>query len=143
MDEEILVKIYYALPYGVNEYLWAKSLGDDLYEVRSIPFWVPGLNYEDVVRTIPSASNQPPRIREVVRRSGHKTLRIDFESSDHAQQQQILSELVVMHARFANLTGDDDFYAVDTPSQNHYLPVYNYLKQLEQQRVLRCIVETE
>jgi uncharacterized protein DUF4265 len=60
----------------VGEYLWARALGRDLYELRSVPFGAYGLNYCDVVRATVDRPRDPPEIRFVVRRSGHRTIRV-------------------------------------------------------------------
>jgi hypothetical protein len=62
----------------VGEYLWARALGRDLYELRSVPFGAYGLNHGDVVRATLDRRREPPEIRFVVRRSGHRTIRVFF-----------------------------------------------------------------
>jgi hypothetical protein len=60
----------------VGEYLWARALGRDLYELRSVPFGAYGLNYGDVVRATVDRPREPPEIRFVAKRSGHRTIRV-------------------------------------------------------------------
>ena len=78
--DEGLVKIYIELgdgPIGTESF-WAKPLGDDLYELRNSPWFALDLHFYDVVRALPDKPDEKPRILEVVRRSGHKTLRVLF-----------------------------------------------------------------
>src|SRR5689334_2410366 len=81
-DETRLVKILYFIPAGEDdagecESLWAYSLGNNLYELQNIPVYAEHLNVEDVVRCEESAETKPV-IRELVRRSGNRTLRVIF-----------------------------------------------------------------
>jgi hypothetical protein len=58
--------------------LWAKPLGGELYELRSTPWYAFDLHFLDVVRAVPDQPGSKPRIVEVVRRSGHNTVRVSF-----------------------------------------------------------------
>jgi len=76
-----LTKVHIDLPnhwWFKGESVWAKSLGDDLYEIESIPFCAYGLNYGDVVRATPDGPDQKPEVRSVVSMSGNQTLRVSF-----------------------------------------------------------------
>src|SRR5262245_37935318 len=78
--DEGLVKVYFELgdgPVGTESF-WAKPLGDDLYELRNSAWFAFDLHFYDVVRALPDKLDEKPRIIEVVRRSGHKTLRVLF-----------------------------------------------------------------
>lgn len=83
-DEEALTKIRVDLPnhWGAGgESMWALRIADDLYELRNVPFFAYGLNFLDVVRATADAPDLKPDIRAVVRRSGHRTLRVMFSDS--------------------------------------------------------------
>lgn len=77
-----LVKILYIVPEGEKdagqgESLWALPLGNQLYELRNIPFHAEYLNVEDIVRCSEPPDTKPV-IRELVKRSGNRTLRVIF-----------------------------------------------------------------
>ncbi len=81
-QEHKLVKILYVIPdgeedAGSGESLWAFSLGDQLYELQNIPVYAEHLNVGDVV-LCDEPNNSIPIIREVVKRSGNRTLRVIF-----------------------------------------------------------------
>ena len=81
--EEKLVKVLYIVPdseedAGESEGLWAYSLGDRLYELQNIPVYAEHLNVEDIVRC-DEPSDGIPIIRELVKRSGNRTLRVIFQ----------------------------------------------------------------
>jgi hypothetical protein len=83
-QQERLTKVYVALPNHWatgGESMWAVDLGGDLYELRNTPFHAYDLNFGDVVRAVSDAPDLKPEIREVVRRSGHQTLRVFFHKS--------------------------------------------------------------
>jgi hypothetical protein len=62
-----------------TESLWAKPVGEDLFEVASVPFLEYNLNLGDTVRC--NVEVHPPRVLQVVRRSGQETLRLIFFES--------------------------------------------------------------
>lgn len=81
-DSEALTKVHIDLPNhwaAGGESIWAHPLGEDLYELRNVPFYAYDLNYLDVVRATSDGPALKPEVREVVRRSGHRTLRVVFE----------------------------------------------------------------
>src|SRR5262245_10698511 len=88
-----LVKLYLDLPDDEvvgGEGRWAKPVGPDLYEIRTVPFHGYDLHLNDVVRASLGAPDERPRIREVVRRSGHKTLRVVFPQGTADDRQVVL-----------------------------------------------------
>jgi hypothetical protein len=72
----------------------ALPLGDDLYEIRNAPFHAYAVNWGDIVRAPAENEDQIPEVREVVKPSGNKTLRVFFNSKlDQREQDSILSSL--------------------------------------------------
>src|SRR5258707_9829546 len=137
-SDERLERIFYALPYGIDEGLWAKPLGKGQYELRSIPLITPNLNFKDVVQIREGSVGERHYIGEVVRRSGHKAYGIDFEGADESQKHKILDKLDSMQVRYENHF-EEALFAVDIAPECDYIGVCNYLKTLEQQRILRLI----
>jgi hypothetical protein len=62
------------------ETLWAVDLGDDLYKLENTPFFARGVAYNDVVSA--ERSHGELLFKEVVRPSGHTTVRIIFRDLD-------------------------------------------------------------
>lgn len=61
-----------------NEMLWARKLGENLYEIMSIPYAAYGLNKGDVVETKPCNDTKMARVESVANVSGHRTVRVIF-----------------------------------------------------------------
>src|SRR5689334_24038855 len=102
-SDERLERIFNALPYGIDEGIWAKPLGEGEYEVRSIPLLTPNLNFKDVVQIRADYSVDGRHyIGEVVHRSGHKAYGIDFEGVNESQRHEILDKLAAMQVRYEN-----------------------------------------
>jgi hypothetical protein len=80
-----------------DEWLWAEPLGSGRFRVESSPFFAYGLSHDDVVR---APDDEPtPRLADVERKSGHRTLRIAFDLGwdiGQAEVQQFLDELLAM-----------------------------------------------
>src|SRR5262245_23662456 len=112
--DERLVKVLVELRDATfeTESLWAKPLGGDLYEIRNSPWFAFDLHFYDIVRAVPDQPDEKPRIIEVVRRSGHKTLRVLF--APEVKQAERLSMLRSLHKwRGFYENCDDHLYAVD------------------------------
>jgi hypothetical protein len=73
-----LVKILFELPDGTPhssaETLWAEPVGNELYRLRNIPFYVYGYSTEDIVRAVPK--DERLTVTGVATRSGHSTYRV-------------------------------------------------------------------
>jgi hypothetical protein len=99
-QDEQLTKIYIDLPnhwWLKGESFWAKSLGDDLFEIQNVPFCAYGLNFGDVVKAIQQSPDLKPEIIEVVRKSGNQTLRVHF-MVDRDQQQTHINNIEARQA---------------------------------------------
>jgi len=64
-----------------GESMWARPLGEDLFEVRNIPFYAYGLNFLDIVRAVEPSPDKKPVVLELVKSSRHKTLRVSFNDT--------------------------------------------------------------
>ena len=133
-QDEDLVKVYVELPDNEDfggESFWAKPLGDDLYELRNSPWFAFDLHFYDVVRAIPEKPGEKPRIVEVVRRGGHKTLRVFFDKGlGESEQLSMLSQLHRWKAFHEHARGH--FWAVDVEPDGDYQAVCNQLWEWEQ-----------
>jgi hypothetical protein len=130
-DNEGLVKIWVDLPDDPDtgsESFWAKPLGQDLYEIRNNLFAAFDLNYLDVVRAVPREPGQKPEVVEVVRRSGHKTLRVAFlNPEDEATKIRVLKTVNEMGAHYENANGR--LYSIDVLPEADYQAVWDFLWQ--------------
>jgi hypothetical protein len=68
-----------ARKYREYESLWARPLGDNEYELRSVPLWVSGLAWGDIVSAPSESPNGLPLVEGVSRRSGHATIMLAIE----------------------------------------------------------------
>jgi uncharacterized protein DUF4265 len=137
-EREALTKVHIDLPnhwHLKGEAIWAQDLGDDLYEIRNVPFCAYGLNYLDVVRATADGPDLKPEIQEVVRRSGHRTLRIMFKEglSEDAQARSLadLASLDTSYERF-----DDRYVCLDVHPTADYGVVRDHLDEMERASVL-------
>lgn len=135
------VKILYIVPgddddedAGMAEGLWAFALGDQLYQLQNIPVAAEHLNVEDVVRC-DEPRDTPPVIREVVKRSGNRTLRVIFtEEADEETCVDIIWELIqrgIAHERAVSKN-----YMFNVVPNNDYIWVRDFLRAKDQEGVL-------
>jgi len=138
MDDEALTKVYIDLPEGrglSGESFWAKPLGDDLYELRNSPWYAYDLHFYDVVRALADTPGEKPRIIEVTKRSGHRTLRVFFSDSVGADTQAALLKQLNDHKAYYEKAWEN-FYAVDVEPDGDYQVVCNQLWAWEQEGIL-------
>jgi len=118
-DSENLVKIFFELqqdeegyPPVTCESVWATPVAQGLYRLGNIPFFARGVAYEDVVSAVRMDDGTLGFV-EVVRPSGHSTLRvIAYEESDAPVLRHKLEEIGcdTEQSHIPNL------FAVDVPS---------------------------
>jgi len=138
-DAGNLTKVHIDLPnhwWFKGESLWAKPLGGDLYEIHNIPFCAYGLNCKDVVRATAASPDLKPEIREIVRRSGNRTLRLFFiaDEPDPQAQRPCLAELEAMDAWVER--ANPRVVCVNANPTADYAGICEYLAKLEAAGVL-------
>src|SRR5262245_59535793 len=95
-----------------GEGLWAKSLGDDLYELRNSPWHNTVINYMDVVKAVAPSEDKKPVFIEVYKRSGHRTIHIYFfNESTEEQRENVLNALNGLGATYEG--ANSQLYAID------------------------------
>lgn len=118
-----------------GESFWAEPFGGQLYRLRNTPFYAFDLHFGDIVRAIQKSPGQMPTIREVVERSGHKTLRVIF--TDQASEPETARILVELNDRATNHErAQGRLYALDVRPEADYQAVCDYLWNLEQRGLL-------
>jgi hypothetical protein len=137
-EDEGLVKLFLDLPDNEvcgGESLWAKPVGPDLYEIRNVPFYAYHLHFNDVVRAGIGAPDEKPKIQGVVKRSGHKTLRVIFpDTTPEDRQAELLGQLRPFGATYERAT--NRYIAIDVEPSGNYQAVCDQLWAWEQDGVL-------
>ena len=138
MADEDLVKIVVDLPNHWatgGEGLWARDLGGDQYEIDNVPFYAYGLNYRDVVRAVADDPSLKPRVKAVIQKSGHRTLRIIFPGDlNEDEQQPYLDQIRTFGASLER--AHTTYLAIDIPPEGSYEELAMYLASLERREVL-------
>lgn len=142
MNQEIkiedLEKVYIDLPNhwaSSGESMWAKPLGDDLYEIHNTPFYAYGINFLDVVKVDSTDETQKPIVLEVVKPSGYRTLRVYFnESIEKESRIDLLKGLKNLGVDSERL--DNRYVALDVSPQGDYDSVIKKLSEWEEEKVL-------
>lgn len=62
------------------ETLWATPLGEDRYQLDNSPFYAYAVSWKDIIYAPYDPDEQLPAFERVISKSGHKTIRIIFES---------------------------------------------------------------
>lgn len=137
-EKEALTKVHVPLPENPHcggESLWAKPLGEDLFELRNVPFYAYGLNFCDVVLAIEPAPDKKPSVLRVVRRGGHRTLWVTFlDTRSAADRGQLLEELNSWKAYYEG--ADGTYFAIDVEPGGDYEAVLTRLSSWQALGVL-------
>lgn len=138
-EEHPLVKIIYIIPEGEEdagqgEGLWAYSLGNQLYELQNIPLNAEHLNVEDIVRCEES-ENLKPVIKELVKRSGNRTLRVIFrEDADEEDCVDVIWKLKQQGVFYEKAV--QRHYMFNVEPRHDYQAITDYLKEREEAGIL-------
>jgi len=118
-NDNRLTRVHVDLPNHPStggEGMWALALGDELYELRNVPLQAYDLNLGDVVLATRDSPELVPEIREVVRRSGHRTMRVVFKPSvPEARKLDLVQSLRFLSASFER--GTERCFALDLPPE--------------------------
>lgn len=112
-----------------SERVWAKKVGDDLYEVRNSPWFLQEVNFRDVVRATPPHEDGLPEFIEVVRRSGHRTIRFILADEASEKWDEVLKRLREMGVGREHAVGG--LHAINLPPQLDFDMVADYLQECE------------
>jgi hypothetical protein len=135
-EREDLVKVYAELPDGDGEAegFWAAPLGNSLYEIRNIVMFVPGLHPLDVVRC-EEVEGSAPKVVEVVKASGYKTISVMFR--DGATDDQCVD--VMWELRQKGVSSEKAAprnFAFAIPPGTDYNEVVNFLQKQDENGIL-------
>jgi hypothetical protein len=134
------VKIVVDLPDAedgiTGEGLWAKPLGEDLYEVDNSPWHSRDINYRDVVKAIAPAADKKPVVVSIERRSGHRTIQVVLLKSGQARMDEILTRLKELGATYER--AHSVLIALDFAPDVSWEPAMEYLDKLTDEGLLEC-----
>jgi uncharacterized protein DUF4265 len=138
-NSEHLVKIHVQVSDDTfkigGESVWAKPLGNDLYEIRNSLWHSCDLNWGDVVRAVAQSENLKPEFVELIRRSGHRTLHLFFfEGCSPNEKATILAGLRQWKVSYEN--SDGLLYALDVEPEGDFEGLCSYLDDHESQEKL-------
>jgi len=113
-----------------GESMWAHPLGEDLFEVRNVPFYAYGLNFLDIVRAVEPSPDNKPVILELVKSSGHQTLRVSFNDTIiESERPELLRRLNAHRAYFEG--ANPGYFAIDVEPAGDYAAVRAQLDEWE------------
>lgn len=114
------------------ETLWAMKVGDDLYKIDNIPFFVHTLAMGDVVRAI--SQNEMLEFQEIISFSGHSTVRIMFNTL--SEFNTICTHLKELGCVLESGSDFKHLTSVDVPAGVDFMLLREYLAEKESAGVL-------
>ncbi len=119
----------------VKETIWARPVGDDLYEIKGPLHLIAGLNSQDLVKAVKLPGDSFPSVDRIINRSGYKTLHVLFlDAVSTSDQPRLLGVLRDWGA--APEKAFDRFYTIQVKPAGNYQAVCDYLKSLSNERLL-------
>jgi len=116
----------------MSETLWALEVdaGKGLYKIDSIPYYVPLIATEDVVRAAYNQMEEGLLYQETVTPSGNSTIQVIRQNES--------TPLLDLRKQFAqagcvSVEVNEDFFVLEVPANVNYAVVKDILDELEQQ----------
>lgn len=139
MKDSTLHEIFVSTPnhwQWPSEQIWARKVGDDTYEVMSIPCAAYGLNRGDLVRTGFSTEKNLPEILEVTEPSGHRTVRVIFTNPKMPGPERLalMEEFKKLNCEYEKV--NDNYYSMDAPTLESHTDLCNSLGKLQDGGIL-------
>jgi hypothetical protein len=109
------------------ETLWATALGNDEYKLDNSPFYAYSVSWEDTVYAPIDPSEGRPTFKRVVKKSGHRTIRIKFDPpvQDGSESDQVLQRLVALGCSYEG--ANRSYMSIDIPQEVNLESVRQYL----------------
>ena len=133
MSNEHLAKIVLEVDYDDGELRvetpWAEDLGDNKYRLRNCPFYAYGVSLGDVVVAEPKYEDDDrPYMKDVVEKSGNKTVRIILAESikESDSSRAILDAVSEMNCGYEGFDGTK-FFVVNIMPQADFWSVCQFL----------------
>ncbi len=107
------------------ETVWAKRIGENLYELDNTPFFATGVAWKDIVR-VRQAEDGELLFEDVVESSGHSTMRVII--SDVTKTPSIKEHLAALGCTWEQ-SHIEGLIAVDVPPTTDLRRVRDFLRQ--------------
>jgi Domain of unknown function (DUF4265) len=109
------------------ETLWATALGNDEYKLDNSPFYAYSVSWEDTVYAPIDPSEGRPTFMHIVKKSGHRTIRIKFDPpvQDGNKSDQVLQGLVALGCSYEG--ANRSYMSIDIPQEVNLEHVRQYL----------------
>ena len=110
------------------ETLWATPVGEGEYQLDNSPFWAYGVSWKDVVAAAPDSDGQLA-MTHIVRKSGHRTVRVIFEepAEPGSRSQAILDGAVALGCSYEGM--HPKYLVLDLPAGVDLMRVATYLTE--------------
>lgn len=132
-----LVKVGFKLPKSdwhphTVEWVWAESLGNNLYRLRNTPFYAYGYSFLDVVKGI--QENNAIYVHKSHKPSQHSTYRIAFYNKDIPEKDYLkyMEELLELGCTYESY---NILFAIDVPPEVDIEKVYKILSENEKKEI--------
>jgi hypothetical protein len=121
------VKIKVINKYGDVENLWADTVDGNNYRIDSSPFFAYGLSWKDVVEASLNKDGVL-QFNKIVKKSGHKTIRIT-STNDKDIDQKFIESLLELGATTEGV--NKKFIAIDIPPSKDFSNIIALVKSSE------------
>jgi len=126
-------KIWFKLPDGGTESLWATKLSDNNYLLENSPFYAYGVSFKDIV-SVKTGENAELIFDSVVSRSGHSTYRIFLlEPLNRQAFRKFWGHLEAIGCTYEQAS--DKYYSIDIPKSTNVIEVYDILQKAEEDSI--------
>jgi hypothetical protein len=138
MTTSDLAKVVFSLPEDAptsTESLWAKPLGDGLFELDNTPWYVRGFALGDIVRCV-QVDGELPTVIELAEPSGNLTVRLFVPAGPEREmrKERIMNALRERGYIFEGMGENKGLIAVTIPRDIDTTEALKYLDELEAEK---------
>lgn len=111
-----------------KETIWGEKFNDNQYFVRSIPFFVPNIAFDDLIEV--EKEDDIFYFSNLIKVSNNSTLRVIFFEDDPKGIDEFLKGVESYSSQWEGFT-NNPYYAINVPKEVNYRTLKTYLEKYE------------
>ncbi|KXZ71272.1 DUF4265 domain-containing protein [Acinetobacter venetianus] len=111
-----------------KEIIWGEKFDDNQYFVRSIPFFIPNIAFDDLIEV--EKEDEIVYFSDLIKVSNNSTVRVIFFEDDPKGIDEFLKGVESYSSQWEKFTSKP-YYAINVPKEVNYKTLKTYLEKYE------------